>query len=315
MGRKRVENISFSRIAALVDRFAEWKEKYGHSDFTIGHWAGYTHDFDLGSMIEEKRLRAVEGWNLEVILLGGLPERPENEMRNWLRERKEAGFATVIASFTGYGAFHDRWNGRRGDFERLMHVQRIAADLGMGLHQRIFLTRSTLPLVDELLDKLDALPGEVVEREAYLLFYSGFARRLENERITEDMLDSQPEHIRRLYRSDWKKWRSERSWVEVVREEDENTPEKVPLRLILTDSNIDRIESMSCEAILAELENRTREAYAAIPSRHELCERYGDASNTKVYMFLDNIESKWLDAFLKHSPVQFERQLLHIGDD
>jgi hypothetical protein len=231
-------------------------------------------------------------------------------MRNWLQERKEAGFNSVIASFTGYGAFHDRWNGRPGDFERLMQVQRIAADIGMGLHQRIFLTRKTLPYIEDLLVKLEALPGKVIGRDAYLLFYSGHAKHLENDRITEDILDSQPEYIKKLYRGDWKNWRSERKWMEVVsQEEDGNTPAKISLSLILTESNIDRIESMSCEAIFADLEDRTRKAYACIPSRRELCEQYGDASNTKVYMFRNDVEKKWMDAFLEHNPVQFEREL------
>jgi hypothetical protein len=161
VGRKTIDNVSFARLAALVDRFAEWKEKHENPEFRVGHWFGYTHDFDLATMIEEKRLRALAGWNLEVILLGGLADRSEKEMRNWLTERFEAGFTTVIASFMGHGPFHDRRAGRRGDFERLMNIQRIAAELGMTLRQRIFLTQNTLRFVDELLEKLDGIPSKV----------------------------------------------------------------------------------------------------------------------------------------------------------
>jgi len=315
VGRKKIENVDFFRLAALVDRFYAWRQQQSLDDFKVGHWFGYTHNFDLPQMIAEKRLRALGGWNLDVILLGGLPDRSVGEMRAWLKERMDAGFASVISSFTGYGVLHDRWNGRKGDFERLMQIQRIAAELGMGLRQRIFLTKSTLPLLDELLKKLDDLPGNVVERCAYLWFYSGFSARLEKERISEETFNSLPEHIAKILRKDWKKWRSEAKWMEAVRQEETEVPQKVSLKLIVTESNIDRVESMSCEEILAALQRRTQEAYAAIPIRRELCERWGDSSNQSMYMFQEHAERKWLDAYLQSSPIQFERELTYLAVD
>lgn len=53
--------------------------------------------------------------------------------------------------------------------------------------------------------------------------------------------------------------------METVRQEDENAPDRVSLKLLLTESNIDRIESMSCQEILSELEYRTRQAYCRPP--------------------------------------------------
>jgi hypothetical protein len=313
VGRKKIDNVDFFRLANLVDRFYIWKQQQSLADFRVGHWFGYTHNFDLAQMIEEKRLRALGGWNLDVILLGGLPDRSASEMKAWLKERMDAGFASVISSFTGYGALHDRWNGRKGDFERLMQIQRVAADVGMGLRQRIFLTNSTLPWLDELLKRLDDLPGSVVERCAYLWFYNGFSVRLERERITEETFNNLPEHIAMLLRKDWRKWRSEARWMEAVRQEEAETPQKVSLKLIVTESNIDQVELMSCEEILAELRRRTQEAYAAIPSRRELCERWGDPSNRNMYMFQEHAERKWLDAYLQSSPIQFERHLTHLA--
>jgi hypothetical protein len=312
VGRKKIWNIRFSRVAALLDRFTQWKEERGLQDFQVGHWVGYTHDFSLSDLLEVKRLYNRKDWSLELILLGGLPDRSKDKLKGWLRERQEAGFTSVVASFMGYGEFHDRWNGRRGDFERLMETQRIAADLGMDLQQRIFLTRGTIPMLDGLLEKLDELPGKVIVREAYPLFYSGKAVKLEKERITEETLNSLPEHIKKLYRSDWKNWQSERQWIKTVMGEAE-TPEKLSVSLILNESNIDRYESMSCEAILAELESRTRDAYSAIPGRRELCEQCGDASNTRIYMFRHDIERKWLDTFLRKTPVEFEREMTHLS--
>jgi hypothetical protein len=243
------------------------------------------------------------------VLLGGVHWRPDDEMRRWLKRRQEIGFNSVVASFAGHGEFSDRWNGRKGDFDFQMRALRVAAGLGMELRQRLFLTNSTIPLLDELIEKLDDLPGRVGDRCIFPLFYLGHARRMEDERITRETFDGLPEYIRRLYRSDWRGWRSEAEWIEFVSKEDQ-TPDAVPLPLQLNDSNIDRIESMSCDEIVAGLEKKTRAAYAAIPSRAELCERYGDPSNARIYMFKDEIERKWLDLHLAKNQVTLDREAM-----
>jgi hypothetical protein len=179
----------------------------------------------------------------------------------------------------------------------------------MALQQRIFLTKRTLPFIQELLEQLDRLPRSDY-RGVYLLFYSGFAvRRLEEDRVTEGIMETLPGYIKTLLRSDWNNWRSERKWMETVRAE-ADLPQKITLKLLLTDANIGRIESMSCEELLAQLEARTRAAYSVVPGRRELCEGWGDESNTRVYMFRHEMERKWLDNYLRRHPAEFERELL-----
>ncbi len=142
------------------------------------------------------------------------------------------------------------------------------------------------------------------------LFYSGLSRRLEDERVTRETLDTLPERIRALPVG-LEKLALRTGGIDFVRRSDE-TPEQVTLNLELTDSNIDRVESMSCDEIVAGLESRTRAAYAVIPSRAELCERYGDSSNARIYMFLSDVERKWLDLYLAKNPAVFEGTLTHL---
>jgi hypothetical protein len=182
----------------------------------------------------------------------------------------------------------------------------------MTLRQRIFLTRQTLPLIDGLLDKLDGISGEVVERSAYLWFYNGLSARLERDRLTEEEFLSLPARIKAILRADWKKWKSEARWIDVVRKEDPNAPESLSLRLLVTEDNIDQIENMSCNEILADIEERTRSAYKSIPTRRELCDRWGDINNQRMYMFRDNAERKWLDLFLRQNSMPVDRQLLWL---
>ena len=306
---KKVSNIAFARFRSVVERFREWKEERGLADFKVQYLLQRSFNRDINTqkgLIQLEEPDEVRAITLPV-LLGGLYWRPDDEMRGWLKQWQEIGFSSVGATFAGHGRFHDRWNGRKGDFDFQMRALRTAADLGMDLYQRLFLAKSTIPLLDELIEKLDALPGRLADRCIFPLFYLGHARRMEDERVTRETLDGLQEHIRGLYRSDWKKWRSEREWIDFVRTEDK-TPDVVPLPLQLNDSNIDSIESMSCDEIIAELERKTREAYAAIPSRAELCGRYGDPFYTRIYMFKEEVERKWLDLHLAKNPTVLDRE-------
>ena len=136
------------------------------------NWIGYTFECDLPTLQETRALAERCGWGFNLILLGGLRDRSESELRQWLIERRDAGFTSVAASFMGCGGLHDRWNGRRGDFERLLKTQCVAVSLGMELEQRIFLTRESLPMLDQLLDTLDELTGKSGCRLSTLLFRS-----------------------------------------------------------------------------------------------------------------------------------------------
>jgi hypothetical protein len=311
LDHKTRENVTFARFKSVIDRLREWKGAGRPAGFDVVEWLGRSHNFDVNTLKGVMELGYRPGWHLDLILLGGLYWRPDDEIKAWLKERQDVGVRVVVGSFAGHGSFHDTWAGRRGDFDLQVRALAVAAGLGLELHQRLFLTNSTIPLLDELIERLDALPGHVEDRCVYPLFYCGRARRMEDERITRETLNALPERIRRLYRSDWENWRSEGEWMDFVGREGK-TPDKVRLSLELTEENIDRVESMSCDDIVAELEKKTRKAYAAIPSRAELCETYGNPSNTRIYMFQNDIERKWLDLHLAKNPTVFDRELTHL---
>ncbi len=60
--------------------------------------------------------------------------------------------------------------------------------------------------------------------------------------------------------------------------------------------------------IVAELQDKARQAYGLIPSRAELMERYGDRNGTTIYNIPRCIEMKWLDKYrLDHPEVQIDQ--------
>ncbi len=52
-------------------------------------------------------------------------------------------------------------------------------------------------------------------------------------------------------------------------------PRRLVLKLDVDESNIDRLETMSCEEVL-QREREYQDSYRKIPALEELCDRYGD---------------------------------------
>src|SRR5262249_53592596 len=149
--------------------------------------------------------------------------------------------------------------------------------------QRIFVLQSTLGLLEELVAKLDRLPpAAAADRQFSLFFYRGFATRFENERITADIRDRLPAYVNPVDSPAHEPWHSEAEWIEIVGDEDAPGHD-IHLKLFLTEDNIGRLEATSCESIVEQMTARTLAAYDRIPSRAELCEKYGDRGNSRLY--------------------------------
>jgi hypothetical protein len=173
-------------------------------------------------------------------------------------------------------------------------VLRLGGERGMVREEKLFLTRNTLPLFDQLLDLLDALPGELSRRSASPFFYAGLATRYEDERLTEEERDNLPERINELRSGRFGTWLSDREWIPAMLETAAQ-PRRLLLKLDVDANNIDRLESMSCEEVFAQRERDYQDSYSAIPALDELCERYGDRENRRIYMMSRDVEGRWLD--------------------
>jgi len=291
--RKR-SPLPFPRFEELVHRFHDWKQADHRDDLEIGIFVGPSFDYDIETLKGVARLRARRGAKFQVVNLGGLRIRQGDELTAWLEEREAAGIIGLHASLAGCGETHDRWNGRAGDFDYQMSILRLGGERGMVRQEKLFLTQNTLPVFDRLLDVLDSLPGDVTHRSASPFFYAGLAARYEDERITEDIRDNLPERINRLRPRKFDQWLSEREWIPIMLET-ANRPRRLLLKLDVDETNIERLENASCEEIFAEREREYRESYRRFPSLDELCSRYGDPTNRRVYMMSRDVEGRWMD--------------------
>ena len=130
--------------------------------------------------------RARRGGTFEILNLGGLRIRDTEALKTWMDERQAAGIVGFHTSLAGCDNTHDRWNGRRGDFDYQISILRMAGERGMVRQERLFLTLNTLPLFERLLGIMDGIPGEIRSRIVTPFFYAGLGRRYEDERITEE---------------------------------------------------------------------------------------------------------------------------------
>jgi hypothetical protein len=290
--RKR-STLPCARFEQLVHRFHDWKHSARRDDLQIGIFVGPSFDYDLATLQGVARLHARRGAKFKILNLGGIRIRSGAALLEWLEERRAAGITGFNASLAGHGEIHDRWNGRAGDFDYQTSILRLAGERGMVRHEKLFLTQNTLPIFDRLLDILDAVPGEIGSRTAGPFFYAGLATRYENERLTEDDRDNLPERINRLRSKRFDNWLSEREWIPIMLETADQ-PRRLLLKLDVDETNIAHLENASCEEIFLERERQYQESYRPVPALDELCSRYGDPTNQKIYIMSRDVEGRWI---------------------
>jgi hypothetical protein len=308
MADKKLVAIPLARFVRLIERFADWRDRT-RPGFRVAVANQYSSEEETEALGINRHLSIRLGDDLGRMHLGGLKMRSESEMRAWLQTRYDLGTRFANASYAGIFDTHDSWNRRRGDFQHLLSLQTIAAEIGMELGQYLFVACSTFPQLEILLDHLEALPKQAKERFLVPFGYIGWARDLESDRITEEHREALSARLRRLLRPA-QIWRSEREWIDA--EGDNSVQEDFMLRLDVDETNIELLESMSCQNIFDDLAARTLAAYSTLPSWDELRDSSGDRSNRRIYANRSDIERKWLDAYLEKYSMAIERKLTHL---
>jgi hypothetical protein len=306
----RPATYKIDRYIAVVEKFMEYKARTG---FHFNQWLGYSFDIDTEDFAKQLDLVRRCGGEMPCFLMGGLRLMAEGDLRQWLEARRALGCTSMVASYVGHGALNDYWHNQPGHFDFQIKAQKLALAMGFTTGQRLFLLRSSLPLLGELMDILDEVSGEDTTREAYPLLYNGLARQYEHERVTWEMLEKQSTRVASVFHKNKINWRSEQEWIAWVLAGNEWV-QPCYLVLHITDANIERIEKMSCEQIIEDLTAQTRAAYAMMPTTEELAEKYGDPANDKIYSFVWDMECLWLDRFCKQNPnVTIARNLTYLG--
>jgi hypothetical protein len=272
-------------------------------------------NWDMDTAVAMKRLhRQVMPEIREALFMGGIQFKSDSDLKAWLAERRNLGTDLIWVSLAGNHELHNKWVGRKGDFEFNMRAIDFANELGYMRGEVLFLTKSTLPMIEDLLDLMDAIPGREW-RKVRVVHYRGRGKRMMHERITtDDCQRLSPRVLRDLQERDSLRTASE--WIRLFRDGLEPVPLKTRLFLNVTQSNIADLEEKSCDVIVADLEARTEQVWNALPDIGYLCDRYGvpDSQDTRLYP-AGELERIWMDQYLQENLIEIERDLTTLTNN
>lgn len=298
--RARINNVSLDRALAQVDRFYQWNQARGGDDFRVFISYGRGFNYDVASAEKIVQLAQRIGEDATEITLGGLEMMPDTELYNWLKARYAIGMNQIRLSMAGTQALHDRWVGREGDYAFHLRAARMAADIGYRRNEWIFVTRSTLPYLAELVKELDAIPGGHY-RGFRMMNWEQYPRRAEEERLTREIFNQLPDFVLNNIQFG-EELKTEQEWIDEIRSwPHECVHEFYYLNLKLDAATIGALEKGNCDDIIADLTQRSSEIYEAIPTMKTLGETYGDSTNPLMY-HRGEMQRKWIIRFLADNP-------------
>ena len=307
VGFKWFDDISIDTQERIVQRFHAWA-KTKPEPVHVGAAMQYTHAYL--SEEESRRMRCMGDAGENGILplqMNGCRFMPSDELREMFSRHKRAGYDSYMFTICGTPPVHDRWVGRAGEFEALMRMARAGADTGFRREEKVFLSVDSIPVLREVLARLDALPGPH-SRRVFPFMYIGNAHNLEPKRISYDTLLAVPEEAYPYMDLEYdrpghplalRNYASEREWCAqyaagLLQEEED----RKYIMVRLTEENVPTLLTGDCEALYRHYCGRFASAFEQIPPLAELCKMYGDTENDRLYLRFE-LERKWVMRYLR----------------
>lgn len=292
----RICRVPFGRAKKVAERFLDWRNEHGITDLSVHITTGYScwSDEAMDAIVFNKRIGATS-W--QYIPSNGTRFFPRDDLRRRLAERMELGVTTIGLTFYGLRDLHDAWAGRRGDFDHDLLLAKLAAEVGLNRQETVFISKSGIQDLPELLPVLDALPGQS-NRDICPWDYRGRGKQLEEERVTAAQVRALPEQIRRAINP---RCKSEAEWVAGIEAGDCPRRDKRAYLISVWEDNIDWLESEDCRDILESIRITDERLNNAIPSLPALAAVYGESAGERLYSLRD-LEWKWTDLYLQEHP-------------
>jgi hypothetical protein len=308
---KRLDNIPFERMVNVAERFIKWKDRT-KAVSTISPRILYSHTLmRYKQSLKYRELCKKGGYNPLPLQMNGCIFMPEDDLEYLLREHMRAGYTSYMVTIAGNGEMHDKWVGRRGEFNYIFLMAKIAAKLGYHRIEKILLSQSSLPELQGLIEHLDTLKGSS-GRSIIMVDNVGRGQNLEKERITREALQQLPRTILTYLNLDDKSktlnlkgYKTEQEWIDWIRNNYSVTqPRYAYLSIRLDEDSIDRLETINCDTLYEEYLQDFMSLYRRIPEISVLCEMYGDHDNIRLYA-LHELERAWIMRYMKENSNKF----------
>lgn len=310
-GDQPITSVSCDRFKGLVEKFLGWANQFDEPGKHIIPAPGQSSEFPLPVLLDIIRMRREinnPGWNY--INMNGIRFRSREELLELYSTLKDAGITLVNLSFHGYRQAHDAFAGRRGEFDYLLLMAEIIAELGLKRSETILLRKPTLDTLPHLLNILDPIP-HLGQRISNMIDYLGRAIDIDHERLELDDLSSLPDSLRSRINTDH--YRTESAWIETITRDGIPPKTSATYFIQVRDDNIDWLEQEDCEAILQNIREQDNTRRALEPPLHELARTYGDPSSQKLYRLRD-LEVKWPLMFWRERDGKIYQQLAKMSD-
>lgn len=284
--------VDYHRGQAFAARFYDWMRE-NRPDLSGLFYVGYCNEFpELKEHIAFVK-KYVPGYDF--LQFNGLAFRSEAEIKHLLETVKAGGIRLIDLTFYGLREYHDRFAGRKGDFDFLLRILRMAENVSLDVAVSIPLTMENAGEMEPLFAVLAAY--KVKQYSVFLPHDKGRGAGLAGQRVTKAVFDSLPQTVRdNFIRIPHK---TEGEWLAMDRLP---TAETRALTLALTPENMDRLETMDPGRIIRELEAMDDAWYAAVPSAEELARTYGRPENTQLFRFRD-LYLHWQKQYLRDHPL------------
>ena len=283
----KATGVSYQRGKALSERLFD-EAKHQRPDLKLFHYIGYCMD-DVHLMDYIDFSKKIDSPSAKFLQLNGLAIRDADETKQLIGQLVSAGIETIDLTFYGTRDYHDRFAGRAGDFDYLLCLLRTANHFRLNVQVSIPVIKENIDQIDDLLRliRTDTLGG----CSLFVPHGKGRGKHLDKLRVEEEDLELLHGESKRFLSP----CRTESEWLADIKK---NKAERRSLVLALSPGEIDRLEAMSLEEILGELEELDDRYYSMIPCDEDLAIRYGDPHGKRLYRRFRDLQLEWQRRYL-----------------
>ena len=268
----------WERSVKLAERYInELKEARPNVDISFTFGYSMEHSKLKEAIQTLKRLGSPMG---EFLQCDGMNMRDEDQCRDLMHMLKEEGIKSL--NFTAYGLrdYHDRFAGRKGDYDLLLRMMNASYEAGIPFTTGIPITKENIQTIDELVIILKEAGNHKIS--LFVPHEEGRGKSLKQVRLEQQDLSAlSPESLSLLNRNIY---RTESEWLS------EPTPVQESNRLIIISlraDNIDNYDKRKALSVVEEVEALDEEYYSAFPPFDELAKEYGDPEGNSLYRIRD----------------------------
>ncbi len=270
----RLLGADYARCQRYAEGFWHWlRENRPNISFQFYYGYSMEHPHLTDAIDFAKRIGSAGG---EFLQLNGLQFRQQEELAHWLQSIQAHGIRTVDLTFYGTQAYHDRFAGRKGDFQYMLDILEQANLLGLDVNISIPVTGENINQTESLLDIFEGF--SIQNFRVFIPHREGRGAGLENIRLNAPDLKKLSPRVLSHVNTD--RYKSEQQWIQ---EGMFVTPQKRMLGLSLTPENISFFENMPYADTITYLEALDDDYYRAMPALEELARRYGDPKSQKLF--------------------------------